>query len=287
VPPSVDEPAADDAARLDAIAVELYALPPDDFTSARNARAAAADRSLAARVKTLRKPTAAAWAVDLLARDGQLAEALQLAGALREAQDDLDGAELARLSRQRRALVAALATQAVDLAAERGVAVSAAARADIEKTINAAVMDAAAAAAVMTARLVRPLEASGFDAVDVSDAVGGSLPGVPDAPPPSRDDLAERRARKAAEKALREAERAAGEADRSLAKIDAKLAKSRERADNLRERIEDLRAELTRFEADAEKADAETRRLDEERTDAAARARSAESDADKARKALE
>ena len=285
--PPVDEPAADDAAQLDAIAVELYALPPDDFTSARNARAAAAGRSLAARVKTLRKPSAAAWAVDLLARDGQLAEALELAGALREAQDDLDGAELARLSRQRRALVAALATQAVDLAAERGVAVSAAARADVEKTINAAVMDAAAAAAVMTARLVRPLEASGFDAVDVSDAVGGSLPGVPDAPPPSRDDLAERRARKAAEKALREAERAAGEADRDLAKIDAKLSKSRERADHLRERIDDLRAELTRFEADAEKVDAETRRLDDDRTDAAARARSAERDADKARKVLE
>ena len=267
--------------------MELYALPPDDFTAARNARAAAADRSLAARVKTLRKPTAAAWAVDLLARDGQLAEALELAGALREAQDDLDGAELARLSRQRRALVAALATQAVDLAAERGVAVSAAARADVEKTINAAVMDAAAAAAVMTARLVRPLEASGFDAVDVSDAVGGSLPGVPDAPPPTRDDLAERRARKEAERAVRDAERAAGEADRELAKIDAKLTKARERSDHLRERIDDLRAELTRFEADAERADIETRRLDDERTDAAARARNAERDAEKARKALE
>jgi hypothetical protein len=287
VPPPVDEPAADDAAQLDAIAVELYALPPDDFTSARNARAAAADRSLAARVKTLRKPTAAAWAVDLLARDGQLAEALELAGALREAQDDLDGAELARLSRQRRALVAALAAQAVDLAAERGVAVSAAARADVEKTINAAVMDAAAAAAVMTARLVRPLEASGFDAVDVSDAVGGSLPGVPDAPPPTRDDLAERRARKEAERAVRDAERAAGEADRELAKIDAKLTKARERSDHLRERIDDLRAELTRFEADADKADIETRRLDDDRTDIAARARSAERDAEKARKALE
>jgi len=287
VPPPVDEPAADDAAQLDAIAVELYALPPDDFTSARNARAAAADRSLAARVKTLRKPTAAAWAVDLLARDGQLAEALELAGALREAQDDLDGAELARLSRQRRALVAALATQAVDLAAERGVSVSAAARADVEKTINAAVMDAAAAAAVMTARLVRPLEASGFDAVDVSDAVGGSLPGVPDAPPPTRDDLAERRARKEAERAVREAERAAGEADRELTKIDAKLTKARERSDHLRERIDDLRAELARFEADAEKADRETQRLDDERKDAAGRARSAERDAEKARKALE
>lgn len=286
--PPADGPADDSAtARLDAIARELYALPPEDFTSARNARAAASDRALAARVKALRKPTAAAWAVDLLAREGQLAEALELAGALREAQDDLDGAELARLSRQRRALVGALATQAVELAAERGVSVSGAARTDVEKTINAAVMDAAAAAAVMTARLVRPLEASGFDAVDVSDAVGGSLPGVPDAPIPSRDDLAERRARKAAEKALREAERAAGEADRELAKIDAKLEKSRERADHLRERIADLRAELARFEADAEKAEAETRRLDGERTDAAARARSAQRDAEKARTALE
>lgn len=285
--PPADGPADGATARLDAIARELYALPPEDFTSARNARAAASDRALAARVKALRKPTAAAWAVDLLAREGQLAEALELAGALREAQDDLDGAELARLSRQRRALVGALATQAVELAAERGVSVSGAARTDVEKTINAAVMDAAAAAAVMTARLVRPLEASGFDAVDVSDAVGGSLPGVPDAPVPSRDDLAERRARKAAEKALREAERAAGEADRELAKIDAKLEKSRERGDHLRERIDDLRAELARFEADAEKAEAETRRLDGERTDAAARARSAQRDAEKARTALE
>jgi hypothetical protein len=44
---------------------------------------------------------------------------------------------------------------------------------------------------------------------------------------------------------------------------------------------------LTRFEADAEKADVETRRLDDDRTDAAARARNAERDAEKARKALE
>lgn len=278
--------AAQDSARLDAIAVELYALAPDDFTAARNARAAASDRSLAARVKALRKPTAAAWAVDLLARDGQLAEALELAGALREAQDDLDGAELARLSRQRRALVAALATQAVGLAEDKGVTISAAARADIEKTINAAVMDAAAAAAVMTARLVRPLEATGFDAVDVSEAVGGSLPGVPDAPAPTRDDLAERRARKAAEKALREAERAAGEAGRELAKVEATLTKSRERADHLAERIDDLRSELAKLEADAEKVAHDIGRLDGERADAAARARAAEREADTARRAL-
>jgi hypothetical protein len=287
-PPARDEPAADDAvARLDAIAAELYALPPEEFTQARNDRAAASDRSLAARIKALRKPTASAWAVDLLAREGQLSDALELAAALREAQDDLDAAELGRLSRQRRALVSALATQAVDLAHDRGVTISGAARADVEKTINAAVMDAAAAAAVMTARLVRPLEASGFDAVDVSDAVGGSLPGVPDAPAPSRDDLAERRARKAAEKALREAERAAGEADRELAKLDAKLAKSRERTDFLAERIGDLQTELARLEADAAKAEQDTARLDDERTDAATRARAAARTAERARESLE
>jgi hypothetical protein len=286
VPRSADASADQDSARLDAIALELYTLAPEDFTAARNARAGASDRSLAARIKALRKPTASAWAVDLLAREGQLAEALELAGALREAQDDLDSAELARLGRQRRALVAALATQAVGLAEDRGVTISGAARADVEKTINAAVMDAAAAAAVMTGRLVRPLEATGFDAVDVSDAVGGSLPGTPDLPPPSRDDLAERRARKAAEKALREAERAAGEAERELAKIDAKLAKARERGDHLAERIDDLRTELARMEADAQKVGRDIEGLDEERSAAAARAHAAEREAEKARSVL-
>ena len=250
--------------KFDAIAVELYALPPEQFTAQRNARAAA-ERDLTARLKALRKPTVAAWAVNLLAREGQLGDALDLAAALREAQDDLDAAELSRLSRQRRALVAALANQAVDLARDRGVAVSAAAREDVQKTVNAAVMDAAAAAAVMTARLTRPLEASGFDPVDLSDAVGGSLPGVPDAPPPNRDELAERRARKAAERAAREAERAAGEATRELGAVEAKLAKARERSDLLTERIDGLRADLQRLEAEAQKAGHETDRLDAER----------------------
>lgn len=273
-------------ADLDAVATELYALPPDEFTAARNVRANQADGPLAAQIKALRKPTAAAWAVGLLAREGQLGDALELSAALREAQDDLDAAELNRLGRQRRALVAALAAQAADLAAAKGVTVSASARTEVEKTINAAVMDAAAAAAVMTGRLVRTLEATGLEPVDLTDAVGGSVPGVPDAPAPSRDDLAERRARKAAERELREAERAAGEADRELAKIDAKLAKARERTDHLRERVDDLRAELARFEADAEKAEAAATDLEAERTGAAERAQSAARATERARKAL-
>lgn len=270
---------------LDAIAAELYALPPAEFTAARNARAGMADRSVAAQVKALRKPTVAAWVVNLLARDGQLGEALELSAALREAQDELDAAELSRLGRQRRALVGALASQAVELASDAGVPVSAAARDDVEKTINAAVMDASAAAAVMSGRLITPLEAGAFEPADLIDAVGGSVPGV--VAPPARDDLAERRARKAAEKAAREAERAANEAERELAKVEARRAKAQERADHVGERIDDLRRDLERLEAEQAKVSADLASIDEEHGAAASRARSAAKEAERARSVLE
>jgi hypothetical protein len=278
------QPSAPDG--IDAIAVELYALPPAEFTAARNARAAASDRPLGALVKRLPKPAVAAWAVSLLAREGQLGEALDLAAALREAQDDLDAAELSRLGAQRRSLIALLSKQAVALAHDRGVAVGPSARDDVDKTINAAVMDAGAAAAVMSGRLVRPLEATGFEGVDLSDAVGGSAPdGSPALPAPSPDDLAERRARKAAEKAVREAEQAASEAERALARIDARLDKARERADHVRERLDETRLEVARLEADAAAADAASEKIDEERGEAASVVRSAQKKAETARAA--
>ncbi|WP_243075553.1 transposase [Microbacterium sp. SS28] len=279
---------SDELDAIDAIAVELYALPPAEFTAARNARAGAAPRPVGVAVKRLAKPAVAAWAVSLLAREGQLGDALELSAALREAQDDLDAAELSRLGGQRRALVAALSKQAVALAQERGVAVGAGAREDLEKTINAAVMDAGAAAAVMSGRLVRALEATGFDAVDLAGAVGGTpVDGTTLAPPPSRDDLAERRARRAAEKALREAQHAASEAERALARVEARLGKARERADHLNERLEELRAEVLRFETDAQAADAEVARIDAERAVVASTARSAQKTADSARAAVD
>jgi hypothetical protein len=270
---------------LDAIAAELYALPPSEFTAARNARAGMADRSIAAQVKALRKPTVAAWAVDLLAREGQLAEALELSAALREAQDDLDAAELSRLGRQRRQLVAALASEAVKLAKDAGVAVSAAAREDVEKTVNAAVMDAAAAAAVMTGRLVTPLEAGTIEPGDLADAVGGSLPGVEAAP--ARDDLAERRARKAAEKAAREAERAANEAERELSKIEEQRRRLQEKVDHASERIDDLRRDLARLEKERATSSEALAQVDEEHKAAASRARAAAKEAERARGALD
>ncbi|MDL5352692.1 transposase [Microbacterium sp. zg-YB36] len=272
---------------LDVVAAQLYALTPAEFTAARNARAAAASGELAKAIRALRKPVVSAYAVDLLVAEGQLGEALDLAAALREAQDDLDAAELTRLSRERRALVAALARRAAGLAGDRGVAVSAAAALEIESTIDAAVRDAAAAAAVLTGRLVRPLSATGVDPVDLDDAVGGTIPGVAERPAPPRDDLAERRARRAAEKALREAEREASEAERRLARVEATLTKARERADHLAERVEELQADLERVQADAAAADSAVASVEAERTDAAEAARAARRGADSAQQAVE
>lgn len=276
---------ADAAARdLDAVADALYALAPGDFTAARNDRAAAADRALGARIKRLRKPSVAAWAVNLLVRDGQLAEAVELSHALHEAQDDLDAAELAALGRQRRALVAGLARRAGELARDAGTPLSRAVIDDVERTVNAAIVDEAVSAAVLTGRLVRTVHAGETD--ELADAVAGSIPGVPERPAPARDDLAARRARKAAEAAAREAERAASEAGRLLARADAALTKARERADLLHERVDDLRAELARVSRDADAADGDVERRERERADAADAARAAERDAQRARDAV-
>ncbi len=271
-----------DGADLDAVADDLYGLPPAEFTGARNARAAASRPPLSKRIAALRKPVAAAFAVNLLARDGQLGEALELSAALREAQDDLDAAELSRLGGQRRALVGALAARAADLAASQGVAVSAATKDAIAKTINAAVMDAGAAAAVMTGRLVAPLEAGAFEPADLDAAVGGSVPGI--VAPPPRDDLAQRRARRAAEKAAREADRAASEAEREAARAGAARASAQERVDHLDERAAELRRDLDRVEADAESARQKLADLDRRASAAASRAGEARRQADAAQR---
>lgn len=258
-------------AGFDGIAAELLAVPPADFVSARNARAAdaAADAELAAGIRGLRKPTVAAWAVNLLSRDASFREALELSSALREAQDDLDAAELARLGRQRRALVAALARRSAELAADAGVPLSAAARDEVQRTVNAAIVDAVAGAVVAAGRLVRTLEPGSLEPEALQDRVAGSIPGAADsagasgASGGSRDDLAERRSRREAEKRRREAQREASEAGRALARAEERRASARERADRLHERAEELRRDLARVSEDAERADAAVDELDD------------------------
>lgn len=273
------------------IAAELCALPPEEFVAARNARAKSlADTALAAEVRALRKPLLAAWVVNVLAREDAdaLGEALQLADELRAAQDDLDAVALSTLGRERRTLTRALARRAAALAEAHGATVSAAAVESVEQTLNAAMRDAGAAAAVASGRLVRPLEASGMDAVDLADAVAGPLdvarPAEVATPP---DELKARRERRDAERAARDAERDAAHAEREHSRLEERWRAARERAVLLEDRIEALEADLARVRAESDALHAEIDGLAAERKTAGEQAAAARRAADQARARLE
>lgn len=156
---------------LEDVADRLYGLPPEQFTAARDAAAEQADDAAARKaVKALRRPSASAWVLNLLAR-GQpelLEQVLALGSALAEAQRDGRGDVLRELGRQRRRLVGAVTGTAVGLA---GRPVTAQVRAEVEQTLEAAVADPASAEAVRSGRLVRSLEHAGFGGVDLEGAV--------------------------------------------------------------------------------------------------------------------
>lgn len=272
---------------LEDIAAELYALRPGEFTSARNARAkTTGDRALATRIKELRKPLTAAWVVNLFAREhpDQLGQALELAAELREAQADLDAKTLTALGRERRALVRSLAARAAGVAADRGEKVTPATTEAVVETLNAAMFDARAAAAVASGRLVRPLEA-GAQEVDLAGAIAGALDLVATEPVPPTDEVAARRQRKQAERALRAAETQVREATRTRDDLERRRRRAADRADELAARQQKLRQELDRVERDilqaqddlagigAERAAADERVAEAERAEVEARGR--------------
>ena len=153
---------------LDEAAEELYAETPDDFLAARGALVARAredgDKALAAAIGKLRKPSTAAWLVNLLAYEAadDLAALLDLGAAMRHAQSRLSGAELRRLTQQRHQVVRALATQAHHLAADRGERVSRTVLDQVTDTLLAALADPEAAEQVRAGHLTTPLSYSGF-----------------------------------------------------------------------------------------------------------------------------
>jgi hypothetical protein len=148
---------------------DLYALPPERFVAARDEAVARAradgDRALAARIRALRRPTVAAWLVNLLAlhRPEQVGELLELGTQLREAQDRRSGERMRELSSRRRAAIAALVGQARRLAIDAGRQPrDALPLAEVEATLGAAVADEKVAEAVRAGRLTKPVGYAGF-----------------------------------------------------------------------------------------------------------------------------
>lgn len=277
------------------IARELYDLPPARFTAERNARAKAVkadDPALARRISELRRATAPAWIVGQLVRHRaeRVGQVLELGAELREAQEDLDAATLAQLTRDRRALTAALAREGAGLAEEHGVRATPAVLDEVAQTLQAAMADADAAAAVMSGRLIRALEVVGFDPVDLDEAVAGPAPGGSTGPAPSgppRDELAARRARREAERAVRDAEHADERARRAVADARRRRDQAQRRREELADRVATLRKELADAERDREAAESAAAEADRAAEEAeTARAAAAEA-LDAARSRLE
>jgi len=179
-----------DLEELAVVARELYGVRPEDFVSARTAAVRRArssgDRALATAVGGLRKPAPAAWVVDLLAAQGALDAAVDLGPSIRAAQEHADPEEISRLRKQRRSLVDALGHAGADLAEQAGHRVNAGVIDQVAATLEAAMADSHAGAAVRSGLLVRPLEAVGFEPVDLAGAV--AVPGVLPSPPARDED---------------------------------------------------------------------------------------------------
>lgn len=152
---------------------ELYRTPPDRFVAARDAAVAqarqAGDPRTAREIARLRRPTVAAWLVNLLALDRPelVADLVQLADALRTAQRELRGPRLRELSAQRRAVVGALVAEVRRLAADVEGAPSSGKLplAEVEATLNAALSDVQVAEQVRSGRLLRATHYAGFGEV--------------------------------------------------------------------------------------------------------------------------
>lgn len=294
-------PGATDAGseELLAVAERLYAGTPEAFTGTRDAAAKecarAGDKALAARVKRLKRPSVAAWALNRLVRReaGQIAGVLDLADSLRAAAAALDGEELRALTRQRRQLTAALTTTARTLAREEGVRLSGPVLDQVEGVLTAAMLDPVAAQVVRTGRLVTTFTSTGVSEVDVAGVVAvpealdvAATPLDAPAPPevPSlhvvRDDrLRLEAAREALEAAVEElAAATAGleEVEASLETLQARRLQLQAEADELRRRLAELEERADEVDDDVEEAEAAR----EDAEEAAAQARRAQEQAE-------
>ncbi len=248
---------------LNSVAEELYAAAPEDFMSLRSERVAAAkkagDRALAKEIGQLRKPTRSAWLVNLLAREApeELQGLLDLGTALREAQQNLSGPDLRRLSGERHRVVEALARHAAGLAADRGHAATEATRQEVVQTLQAALADPSAADVVRAGRAVQSINYGGFGTIDLGPVPALQRPAersaqpAPEPEPASTADTAEaqlERRRRDAVQALEAAQDllSRAEADREASAAEAERASAAATAAG--ELVERLRAELAEAE---------------------------------------
>ncbi|GAB6984754.1 hypothetical protein [Nocardioides pyridinolyticus] len=269
------------------IADELYGLSLAEFTPARDAKAKELKGTdLAKPVKALKKPSLAAWVVNLLVRRDteQVEQVLAVGEALRAAQESMSGEELRALTRQRRQLTAAVTTQARRTAREEGTKVTDAVADQVEATLTAAMVDPACARAVRSGLLVAPLATTGLEPADPDDlAAAVALPealgfaATPrEAAKPGRPELHVVPDPDADEKAVRAAEELLAAAESDLAEATAAHDEAKAAYDELEARglqlqaeIDELRSRIAELESAAEEVDDDLSEAEDARDEAA------------------
>ena len=277
---------------LATVATELYGLTLEQFTAARNRSATSAgDPDLTQQIRRLPKPSAAAWMVNMLVREGsaEIEKVLDLGESLRSAQESLDAPELRALGAQRSRLISAVAERGAAIARDLGHTPSASTIREVEQTLTAAMADPTAAAAVQSGWLAKALSPSGVDPADLTDAV--AIPTKVEAlqSPDSRtarrtvDSAANNRQLDEAKRKVVEAERKAEEAGSALESIEKRMAELVSTRARLAAERKDLEKQLSESASAIAELDRDARALQVERERAARVDDQANSAADRAR----
>jgi hypothetical protein len=276
----------DDERDLADIAVELYAVKPDEFIAARDEhvrRARESGRaSLAKAVAALRRPNQSAWLINQLARDQAEAvdELFDLGDSLRAAHQHGDGAELQRISAERRKTEAALIRRARALGAQAGIDVTADMARETEETLAAALASPEVAEEVRAGRLTKPVAYSGFGTM-LTSVPAPSAP-KKKRPAAKRDTAADTEAqrRATAEQVVNDAREELEATELDLAERENAAEEAARRAEELGSQVDQLREQLRAIEGEQVASDRGAR-MEERRRDRARKSR------DEARRALD
>lgn len=198
---------------------DLYALRPEEFTAARDALVKelrlAGDRETAAAIKSLRKPTATAWAVNRVAHENaaHIDDLVEAGETLRRAQRERGARALQEATSTRRRLVDALVRKALAELEGAGYSAGSAQEDELTQTFLALATDPEGLERTRGGTLERTLRPRA-EFGDLASAFGSDGAEDETAPPSVQKRSDDRKARERAE----ELERAAGEAEDAAAR---------------------------------------------------------------------
>ena len=242
---------------------ELFALPLDEFTAARNALAKRlkgdGEADAAEQVRALPKPSVAAWTVNQLARrepDG-VRSLLNVAARLRSAQErSLQGErtadELRAAQAEERDVIRTLTRAGEAALRDAGRPAAGATLERVASLLRSAAVDEPGRTALREGRLTGDVEVSGFDAF-----AGLTLPKKRGrAAMRKGDDLAERRRQK------REAEQRRKRLEKQVRELTARADASERDAARARKEADEAEAAAAKLRQEADDAQAELEALD-------------------------